>query len=69
MRYNVAMPVSAAELSSIHTSIADLVATLARIAEDQHRVTKEDPLAAELLAIEGQLRMATRRLEKLVSRL
>jgi hypothetical protein len=63
----MALPV--AEIASLHSTLEHLVARLGTIARDHEQEAKGNPSSAELLAIEGQLTTARRRLEKMLRRL
>jgi hypothetical protein len=59
------MDAPAAELSSIATVLGDLIRRVAAIAEECNRSRRED-VASDLLAVEGLLETAKRRLDKVV---
>ena len=62
------MPSPAPELSSLHTTLGDLVGRLATIATEQRGTDGGEMLASELFAIEGALLSAHRRLGRALLR-
>ena len=62
------VPSAAPELSSLHTTLGDLVGRLATIATEQRSTEGGEVLASELFAIEGTLLSAHRRLGRALLR-
>lgn len=62
------VPSPAPELSSLHTTLGDLVGRLAAIATEQRSTEGGEVLASELFAIEGALMSAHRRLGRALLR-
>ena len=62
------VPSPSPELSSLHTTLGDLVVRLAAIATEQRSTEGGEVLASELFAIEGTLMSAHRRLGRALLR-